>query len=104
MGVYVDDILVLGADLVEVKKTIQGITDRWEMILGMWLRFWGFRYLGIVKSGHFESVRSCISKPWRANSIWESQSQSICQYQTTTPSLGLIKMKLKLTKGSTNVP
>jgi hypothetical protein len=31
IGVYVDDILVLGADLVEVKKTIQGIAGRWEI-------------------------------------------------------------------------
>jgi hypothetical protein len=31
ISVYVDDMLVLGADLVEVKKTIQGITDRWEI-------------------------------------------------------------------------
>ena len=28
ISVYVDDILVLGTDLVEVKKTIQGIVDR----------------------------------------------------------------------------
>ena len=28
IGVYVDDMLVLGTDLAEVKKTIQGIADR----------------------------------------------------------------------------